>query len=217
MFFFYLSIPTHLLVSFRVWDLGISQMPFRYVLNFEGGNVQYTYMDPWCLNGLTRVAIWVDFVDVVGWQRSRYGITETSAQANAVVHLDGVTIHVGYYLFDWRACTPRMLVWVQHDIVDLEKQKWYPVIRYNILITVNNWTLMSKINTTIHTLCFLKVEFVHPAGICKVKINTRMYWKFIMTFLTFKELVDINNYLILKCKINNYIDKNLSKKTCERK
>lgn len=88
-----------------------------------------TYGDPWRLYRLARVAIRVHFVRVVGRQRSGNRITETGAQADAVVYLHRIAVRVGYDLFDGRACTPRVLVRIQYDIVDLDNKAkpsgWY--------------------------------------------------------------------------------------------
>lgn len=79
----------------------------------------HAHRNPQRVHGLTGVTVRVDFIAVVGRNRPRYGITETCAQANEVVNLHGIAIDVGYDLFNGRARTPRMLVRVQNDVVDL--------------------------------------------------------------------------------------------------
>jgi len=92
---------------------------------------RYTYGNPRRVHGLARVAIRVYLVAIVGRQRSRYGVTETSAQTNAVVDLHGIAIHFGHDLFDGRARTPRMLVRIQYDIMDLETRRTLRYVKIN--------------------------------------------------------------------------------------
>jgi len=101
-----------------------------------------TYMVPGNSGRLARVTVWLDELSRCTGSCTRNAVAEACPDTHIVVHLDGVTSWEGYNLLDRGGVAPRVLVWVQHNVMDL----WQNILVVGTYVQKTDPTFITSIS-----------------------------------------------------------------------
>jgi len=91
---------------------------------------------------LARVAVRLDELSTGTGSCTRNAVAEACPDTHIVVHLDRVTSWEGYNLLDRGGVAPRVLVWVQHNVMDL----WQNILMTGPYIQKTDPTFITSIS-----------------------------------------------------------------------